>query len=353
MKRLDSQSKARLAINDALAFNSVMMRYKINAGISINSVEALRGSCKVFPAAVCIYKITTFGGTSFADVTKMEMEVRSAIAESRKKNGLFEKTMSVRFDMEPFLSLEVDSPPGFVLDRPDVVSDEFTAKIGTLYSVEGETPVIYDLNKHHQTLVAAVSGHGKSRLLKNCLLGLLSGTSPEKLKVILVDFKNDDLAPYKKMPHVESYVWKPTEATKVIKALKRELDSRIEATDKPKHKILLVIDEGAEIDKGLDDTLSSIMKMGRSLQINVLFATQYPTAAQVGQKIARAFTHRLVGRTDGASSALWATGIAGSGAELLRKPGAFLYAFGGNVDRFQTFFVTDEKEKEILENIKW
>lgn len=352
MKRLDGNQKARLAVNDANAFNSVMMRYGIEAGILINSIESLRENCKVFPAAVCIYKITTFGATSFADVVRREMEVRSAIAASRKKTGLFEKSMSIRFDMEPFLSLEVDSPPGFVLDRQNITDKEFTASIGTMYSVEGETPVVYDLNKHHQTLVAAVSGHGKSRLLKNCLLGLLSGTSPEKLRVILVDFKNDDLAPYKKMPHVENYVWKPTEATKAIKALKRELDLRIEATDKPKHRILLVIDEGAEIDKGLDDTLSSIMKMGRSLHINVLFATQYPTAAQVGQKIARAFTHRFVGRTDGASSALWATGIAGSGAELLRKPGAFLYAFGGNIDRFQTFYVPDEKESEILESVK-
>ncbi len=350
---MDGQQKAKLAFSDANAFNQVMARYNIEAGIFTNSVEALRENCKVFPAAVCIYKITTFGRTSFSDVTHKEMEVRSAIAAARKKMGLFEKSMSIRFDMEPFLSIEVDSPPGYILERPTVIDQPFTASIGRSYSVEGESAVVYDLNKHHQTLVAAVSGHGKSRLLKNCLLGLFSATSPQDLRVVLIDFKNDDLAPYKKLTHVENYVWKPTEATKAIKALKRELDSRIEAIEKPKHRILLVIDEGAEIDKALDDTLSSIMKMGRSLQINVLFATQYPTAAQVGQKIARAFTHRFVGRTDGASSALWATGIAGSGAELLRKPGAFLYAFGGNIDRFQTFFVTDEKEREILEAIKW
>ena len=29
------------------------------------------------------------------------------------------------------------------------------------------------------------------------------------------------------------------------------------------------------------------------------------------------------------------------GAELLRKPGSFLYVFGGQVDRFQSFYMDE------------
>ena len=348
MELTNGKDRAKLALNDAAAFNRVMRRYEVEAMIDVRSQEALVQNCKVFPAAVCIYKVKIFGSATFAEVTKYEREVRSEIAATRSKLGVYDKKMSVRFDIEPFLSLEVDTPDGYTLDREQVAVNPYQAAIGKQFSVDGEKVVKYDLNVHYQTLVAAVSGHGKSKLLKNCLLGLIHSTKPADLKFWLIDFKNDDLQPFAKLKHTERYAWKQEDANKLIEYLRLELEKRISSNKKKQHKILLVIDEGAELDKDLDDTLATIMKMGRSLGIHVLLATQYPTSAQIGQKIARAFTHRFVGRVESASSALWASGVAGSGAELLRKPGAFLYVFGGNVERFQTFNLTKEMEEELI-----
>lgn len=342
---MDSNIKGKLALSDSRAFNSVMMRYNVGAVIPVSTPAIMRENCKIFPAGGCFYRVKIMGDTKFADVMRLEKEIRSDIADGRKKAGLYEKSMSIRFDTEPFLVLEVDPPPGYFLPYEAGEIVKFTAPIGKLFSVDGESLMAYDLNKHYQTLVAAVSGHGKSRLLRNCIVGLSKNCTPKDLQMYFIDFKNDDLAIFSNLPHVKGFAWKQEEASNIIMSLRDEVDKRITKKGKKyNNKHLLVIDEGAELDKSLDDTLSSVMKLGRSLGIHVLLATQYPTSAQIGQKVNNAFTHRFVGRVGSASNAAWACGIPDSGAELLRKPGAFLDIFGGQINRFQTFTMTPEEE---------
>lgn len=345
---MDGKQKARIALADAGAFNLTMQRYGVKAMIRISNQEELRSNCKVFVESVCIYRVLVYDQTTFDNVVKFEKEIRAAIATGRKKLGYFDKYISLRFDTEPFLTLEVDSPPGFILPYQNTPQKTFQSAIGNIYTIDAVTPMVYDLNVQHQTLVAAVSGHGKSQLLKNCLTGLLANTPRENLDLRCIDFKNSDLIQYKKFS--TAFAFRELDANTIIENLFQDVEQRIEsASKKHKKKILLAIDEGAELDKANDEKLASIMKMGRSLGVHVLFATQHPTAAQVGQKIARAFTHRFVGRTDTGQSALFASGVAGSGAELLRKTGSFLYVFGGQIERFQSYFMTEEMEDDILQ----
>lgn len=349
---MEGKLKAKIAMSDARAFNSVMVRMGVTAFIQAATQKQLSANCKVYESACCIYKVAIGGSTAFSDVIRYEKEVRAEIASGRKKLGLYDKNMSVRFDAEPFLTVEVDPPSGYFLDVENELQHTLWAsQIGRSFAIDGEHPMIYDLAKHHQTLVAAISGHGKSVLVRNCILGLIQNSTPEQLSLFLIDFKNDDLALFKNIKHTKRFAWTESEAIEVIETIRTEVDNRIAQTDyKIKNRILLVIDEGAELDKSLDDTIASIMKMGRSLGIHVLFATQYPTAAQIGTKTARAFTHRFIGRCDNASSALWATGMSNSGAELLKKAGSFLYVFGGQADRFQTYRYAPELEERIVKS---
>ena len=352
MNSMTGSEKGKVALSDARAFNKVMLRYNVNAVIPINSPEALKDNCKVYPSACCIYKVNVFGSSSFGDVTRYEKEVRSEIASGRKALKLYDKNMAIRFDTEPFLTLEVDPPTGYFLPYDASPLPSYSAAIGKFFRVDGEENTVFSLLKHHQSLVAAVSGHGKSRLLRNMLIGLVRNTTPAQLALHIIDLKNDDLTMFKNLPHTKSFAWKPDEATALIETIRKEVDARI-AVDgyEVKQRHLLVIDEGAELDKACDDTLASIMKLGRSLGIHVVMATQHPTSAQIGQKVAQAFTHKFVGRVTSASSAAWATGCSGSGAELLKKQGSFLYIFGGDIDRFQTFNLTEEEEKMLLNEV--
>lgn len=350
---MDRKLKNALATADVTAFNKTMATYKVQARILTRTVEEARENCKIYPASCCIYSITLLGSGKFEDVFRFERELRANIAKARKAVGFYDKLMSLRFDTEPFLTLEVDGPPGYKLEYAAEDLEAFQAHIGQNYTIEGAAPMVYDLKVHHQTLVAAVSGHGKSYLLRNCITGLVRNTSPKELKILGIDFKNTDLVAYKSLPHFGDFAYKDEEAESIILGLREEVERRI--SDEKfviKQRILLVIDEGAELDKGMDAPLASIMKMGRSLGIHVLIATQHPTAKQIGELTARSFTHRFVGRVDSAGSAFFASGIAGTGAELLRKPGSFLYVYGGQIERFQTFDLTPEKEKELLKTRK-
>ncbi len=352
MNSMTASEKGAVALSDARAFNKVMLRYGVNAVVPINSPEALRDNCKVYPSACCIYKVNVFGSSSFGDVTRYEKEVRSEIATGRKALKLYDKNLAVRFDSEPFLTLEVDPPTGYFLPYDASPLPVYSAAIGKFFRVDGEESTVFSLLRHHQSLVAAVSGHGKSRLLRNMLIGLVRNSTPAQLALHIIDMKNDDLTMFKGLPHTKNFAWKADEAAELINTIRTEVDKRI-AIDKyeVKQRHLLVIDEGAELDKACDDTLASIMKLGRSLGIHVVMATQHPTSAQIGPKVAQAFTHRFIGRVSSASSAAWATGCGGSGAELLKKQGSFLYVFGGDIDRFQTFNLTAEEEDMLLAGI--
>lgn len=349
---MDGKLKAQIALSDAKAFNAVMLKMGVTALVRIATQQQLKNNCAVYESACCIYRITT-GSTPFSAITKYEKEVRAEIALGRKRLGLYDKNISVRFDAEPFLVIEVDPPPGYILTLEEIAqSEKWTARIGDIFTIEKQQPIFFDLTKHHQTLVGAISGHGKSVLVRNCILGLIQSSTPEELTLYLIDFKNDDLSIFKNVKHVKQYAWTDEEATKIISTIRTEIEKRIsEANYKVKNRILLVIDEGAELDKELDDTIASIMKMGRSLGVHVLFATQYPTAKQIGVKTARAFTHRFIGRCENASSALWATGVSNSGAELLKKTGSFLYVFGGQVERFQSYYYNQNLQDKIIKSV--
>lgn len=350
---MDPKLKTKLALADVGAFNKTMATYGVQARILMRNNEEARANCKIFPASCCIYLVHIYGTAKFEDVWKYERELKAEVARWRKATGFYDKNLSLRFDSEPFLTLEIDGPPGYLLEYDPVPVGEWQAPVGHVYTIEGAQPMVYDLRKHYQTLVAAVSGHGKSYLLRNCVTGLVHSTTPKELSLRCIDFKNTDLLPYKGLPHCNAFAYRTEDANAIIEELRLEIDKRIE-DDKfvLKQRILLVIDEGAELDKAMDGTLASIMKMGRSLGVHVLIATQHPTAKQIGEQIARSFTHRFVGRVDSAQSAFFASGVADSGAQLLRKPGSFLYVFGGQIERFQTFNLTEDKERDLLKTRK-
>lgn len=325
----------RLASVEAVAFNLTMMAHGVKAWIDISNPTSARESIKVFPEAVIIYTIDIEPGQSFSKVFSLKDEVTAAIARARMKSGFSIKDLSIRFDNNPLPTLEVDTPPGFRVLPNITESEPYTSIIGTSYSVVGREYFEFNLTKHHQTLVAAMSGHGKSVLLTRIAKGLMYSTPPSLLSLYVIDFKNDDLVFTDERTHTKLFAYDEFGADEIINALTFEKQRR--KSEGWNKRIVLLIDELAELPKKFDEPVASLMKMGRSMGINVIAATQHPTAKQIGEQIARSFTHRFVGRVESSVAARWATGIEASGAELLKKPGSFLYCFGGDTTRLQVF----------------
>ena len=322
-----------LSLLEAVAFNKTMQAHGIRAYIDIRSQDSAISSIKIFPEAMIIYKIYVEPGQQFSRIFSLEDEVKSAIGNTRLNNGFSIDKLAIRFDNNPFPTLEVDTPNGYKIFSEKMAVKPYTALIGTTYSFSGRKWFEFDLTEHHQTLIAAMSGHGKSVLLSRIARGLSKSTLPLNLSFHVIDFKNDDLAFTNDLSHTVHYAYTEKDAQDVIDFLSTDKDSRKENGWSKRR--LLLIDEAAELPKKLDAQIASIMKMGRSMGLNVIAATQHPTAKQIGEQVARSFTHRFIGRTESASAAMWASGMESSGAELLKKPGSFLYCFGGNATRLQ------------------
>ncbi len=83
--------------------------------------------------------------------------------------------------------------------------------------ISGEA-VVGDLNKMPHLLIAGQTGSGKSVMINALLTSLLYRNSPSDMKLILVDPKQVEMAPYQDIPHLLTPVI--TEPDKTISALK-------------------------------------------------------------------------------------------------------------------------------------
>lgn len=83
--------------------------------------------------------------------------------------------------------------------------------------ISGEA-VVGELNKMPHLLIAGQTGSGKSVMINTLLTSLLYRNSPSKMKLILVDPKQVEMAPYEDIPHLLTPII--TEPEKTISALK-------------------------------------------------------------------------------------------------------------------------------------
>ncbi|HEY1063848.1 MAG TPA: DNA translocase FtsK [Candidatus Saccharimonadales bacterium] len=175
----------------------------------------------------------------------------------------------------------LDSPLGFVIGK-DI----------------GGKPIVADLAKMPHLLVAGQTGSGKSVMINTFLTSLLYRNSPSDLKLILVDPKQVEMAPYNDLPHLLTPVI--NEPEKCISALKwavAEMERRlrtmsevgkrniIEYNNLKKEEgmpyIVIVIDELADLmmmaARDVEALIVRLAQKARAAGIHLVLATQRPS----------------------------------------------------------------------------
>ncbi|MEZ4614074.1 MAG: FtsK/SpoIIIE domain-containing protein [Caldilineaceae bacterium] len=178
-------------------------------------------------------------------------------------------------------------------------------------------------------------------LLQTMLLSLCAGTSPDDLKLVLVDLKNEDLVPFECLPHVLTFAGTREAAVSAIQGVVEEKDRRIKQRGYKPYRLVLVIDEMAQLagDNEVKGMLGDLASIGRSKAINLIGATQHPTdKGGLGTLLKANFPVRLVGMVAPGQSYI-ATGRPQTHADLLPGKGAFLRCQGPDVYRFQSFYI--------------
>ena len=248
-----------------------------------------------------------------------------------------------------------------------------TMALGTDISGPAQAAVLYMLSP---SLIAGSTGSGKSVCVNSIIISFLFRSSPEDVKLILIDPKVVELAEYNGIPHLlMPVVTEPRKAAGALGASVAEMERRyklfaennvreIKAYNKLAAQtglehlpyIAIVIDELADLmmvaGKEVEDYICRIAQKARAAGIHLIVATQRPSVdvitglikANIPSRIAFAVSSQIDSRTI----------LDASGAEKLLGNGDMLFLPVGASKpvRVQGTFVTDEEIGAVLSFIK-
>ncbi|WP_342540998.1 DNA translocase FtsK [Heyndrickxia sp. FSL K6-6286] len=239
-------------------------------------------------------------------------------------------------------------------------------------------PIITDLRKMPHGLIAGATGSGKSVCINSILVSLLYKAKPSELKLLLIDPKMVELAPYNHIPHLVSPVITDVKAaTAALKWAVEEMERRYElfahtgVRDIKKYNevaeqnrqfnqklpyIVIVIDELADLmmmsPADVEEAICRIAQKARACGIHLIIATQRPSVdvitglikANVPTRIAFSVSSQVDSRTI----------IDVSGAEKLLGRGDMLFLENGSSKpaRIQGTFVTDDEIDRIVAHVR-
>ncbi|KYG66750.1 cell division protein FtsK [Bdellovibrio bacteriovorus] len=111
-------------------------------------------------------------------------------------------------------------------------NDDLALPMAVGRAVDGE-PKVVDLRKMPHLLIAGTTGSGKSVFVGSIITGMLFRHSPKTLRLVLIDPKMVDLAPFAGVPHlILPHVTEPKKAGTALKWAVREMEKRYKSLSK-------------------------------------------------------------------------------------------------------------------------
>ncbi len=235
-------------------------------------------------------------------------------------------------------------------------------------------PVYTDLSEMPHLLVAGATGTGKTIFLNSLILSLLYKSTPETLRIIMVDPKRVEFQNYNDIPHLLCPVI--YDAPKTINALQwlaREMERRFEVfSEVPTRNIksynqnksviaaasqlpyiVLIVDELADLmaakGKELEAGIVRLAQMARATGIHLVLATQRPSVEVITGLIKANISSRISFQV--ASQIDSRTVIDTSGAEKLLGLGdmLFLSSKSSKITRIQGPYISEKEVKKVTD----
>ncbi len=350
-----------------------------NAEVLVSTLESFGVKTRVLDIcrgpSVTRYELQPLAGVKISRITSLADDIALNLA-----------TAGVRIEApipgKPAVGIEVPnrhSSPVFIrsiFETPVYTKSASPLTIALGKDIAG-APQVADLCKMPHLLIAGSTGSGKSVCVNSIIISFLYKSSPEDVKLILIDPKVVELAEYNGIPHLlMPVVTEPRKAAGALGSAVAEMERRYrlfaennvrdiksynrmaaEAGDVDKLPyIAIIIDELADLmmvaGKEVEDYICRIAQKARAAGMHLIVATQRPSVdvitglikANIPSRIAFAVSSQVDSRTI----------LDSGGAEKLLGMGDMLFMPVGasKPTRIQGTYVKDEEIAAVLEFIK-
>lgn len=233
-------------------------------------------------------------------------------------------------------------------------------------------PVVTDLTRMPHLLIAGATGSGKSVCINTIIMSLILRTTPEEMRLVLIDPKRVELAGYNDLPHLigsvvtdaetalETMYWavkemeRRYELLQVVKA--RDIISYNEKAEEANELkklpyIILIIDEFADLimtsGKDIELPITRLAQMARAVGMHLILATQRPSIKVITGIIKANFPARIAFQVSSKVDSRVILDMIG--AERLLGQGDMLFMPPGKAvaERIHGAFVSDHEIERV------
>ncbi|MCI8412669.1 MAG: hypothetical protein HFE47_01045 [Clostridia bacterium] len=242
------------------------------------------------------------------------------------------------------------------------------------------TNIVCNLEKMPHLLIAGATGSGKSACLNSIIMSIMYKSSPEEVRLILIDPKRVEFNMYQGIPHLlgSEIINDAQQAINALTWAKEEMDRRyilfgshkvrnlpefnksdaVKSGEEQKLPyIVLIVDELAELmldnnKKVLETKIMSMAQKARAAGIHLILATQRPSVDVITGTIKANLPSRIAFSVKSIVDSR--TILDQCGAETLLGRGDMLYAPIGLDDpkRVQGAFVTEQEITAVTEYVR-